>query len=316
MIEGCRGIRECTIDGFARVNVFLGRNNAGKSTILEALTRTFCALGGPEWTEARGVAIPYLWARARNEMLPQGQFDFWSNRLIHADASQLHVALAGTVGTWEWWQGVGGSQRPTFPQQAARARIGVFLPTDVNDPGLERALWKEIFAARRDRELMKDLEDVFQMPVDSLQMMPDGALLVGLPKYGVPIDGHGLGVRAVFRMMLLGIASQDGILVVEEPDAHLHPEAIEALARGLTRQAKERDIQLFLTTHSVECVRAFADAAEATPQDPQQIHDWPFAAWYLIKGDDGTVAARKLSKETVLGLDDSGTDVRFLDRFQ
>ena len=36
-ISNLRGIDQLTIDDFARVNIFLGQNSSGKSTVLESL---------------------------------------------------------------------------------------------------------------------------------------------------------------------------------------------------------------------------------------------------------------------------------------
>jgi AAA15 family ATPase/GTPase len=35
-IRNLRGVRECSINGLTDVNVLIGRNGAGKSTVLEA----------------------------------------------------------------------------------------------------------------------------------------------------------------------------------------------------------------------------------------------------------------------------------------
>lgn len=36
-IERLRGIRKCFLDDFGRFNIFLGHNNCGKTTVLEAI---------------------------------------------------------------------------------------------------------------------------------------------------------------------------------------------------------------------------------------------------------------------------------------
>ena len=36
-IERLRGIRECILEDFGRFNIFLGHNNCGKTTVLEAI---------------------------------------------------------------------------------------------------------------------------------------------------------------------------------------------------------------------------------------------------------------------------------------
>jgi hypothetical protein len=37
VVENLRGIKKCVIDDLRDVNIFIGRNGAGKSTILEAI---------------------------------------------------------------------------------------------------------------------------------------------------------------------------------------------------------------------------------------------------------------------------------------
>lgn len=36
-VRGFRGLREARLDGFTTLNVFVGKNNSGKSSILEAI---------------------------------------------------------------------------------------------------------------------------------------------------------------------------------------------------------------------------------------------------------------------------------------
>ena len=44
-ISNFRGVREGKIDGFTDVNVLVGRNNSGKTTVVEAITRAAMAGG-------------------------------------------------------------------------------------------------------------------------------------------------------------------------------------------------------------------------------------------------------------------------------
>ena len=37
VIENLRGIRRCIVEGLTDINIFIGKNGAGKSTILEAV---------------------------------------------------------------------------------------------------------------------------------------------------------------------------------------------------------------------------------------------------------------------------------------
>ena len=65
-INRFRGIRECKIEKLNTINIFIGRNNQGKSSILEALYLTSAAFdfnhpfGGPPREESRFDKIRYL----------------------------------------------------------------------------------------------------------------------------------------------------------------------------------------------------------------------------------------------------------------
>ncbi len=308
-ITDFRGIAKCEIQGFAQVNVLIGRNNCGKSSVLEAITRTFCF--GPNFQgankEVRGRPIMQLWAASRNE--PQ----HWSEDLVKKRADKARVSVHGAVSNRTWSLTLGGSPMAVPKDSIWREeRVGLFLPADANNKDIEIQLWREVFGSRGDRRIAEHLGAAFEMEIDSLNMVGD-TLMVGLPHEGISIDGQGLGVRTAVRMMILAELSSGGGLVIEEPECHFHPAALGSLAKALTAQAVTGNTQLFITTHSAECVRAFAEAAADTKGEP---NTWAFAAWFLERDAGGLVKPTKLTKETVLDFGAGGTDVRCLDEFR
>jgi hypothetical protein len=61
-----------------------------------------------------------------------------------------------------------------------------------------------------------------------------------------------------------------------------------------------------LTTHSTECINAFLDgAAEAKSE----------AAVFHLRLQEGVLDARRLNRETAVGLENSGLDLRELDLY-
>ena len=52
------------------------------------------------------------------------------------------------------------------------------------------------------------------------------------------------------------------VMLIDEPDAHLHPDKQERLIEALERAAPEYDAQIILTTHSPHIVRAASPAAK------------------------------------------------------
>jgi len=52
------------------------------------------------------------------------------------------------------------------------------------------------------------------------------------------------------------------LLLIDEPDSHLHPDAQERLVREIARAAVDHDCQVIMTTHSPNLVRAVPDQAK------------------------------------------------------
>lgn len=61
----------------------------------------------------------------------------------------------------------------------------------------------------------------------------------------------GFGYSYVLPVVLLSLtAARGSTLIIENPEAHLHPSGQSALMNFIARQSRERDLQLFVETHS------------------------------------------------------------------
>jgi len=69
----------------------------------------------------------------------------------------------------------------------------------------------------------------------------------------IPIDAVGDGVKSLIELMLpIHIGAQ--YIVIEEPEAHMHPGYMQAYVRELARALRSGDPQFFITTHSSEFI--------------------------------------------------------------
>ncbi len=75
----------------------------------------------------------------------------------------------------------------------------------------------------------------------------------------LPISSAGEGLRRVFALALHSIVSAQGVLLIDEIDTGLYYRSQADVWRLLFKAAKERDIQIFATTHSWDCVEAFQE---------------------------------------------------------
>jgi ABC-type cobalamin/Fe3+-siderophores transport system ATPase subunit len=84
----------------------------------------------------------------------------------------------------------------------------------------------------------------------------------GLVSQSRPLETAATGVLQVVQIFAYLILFEPKILLIDEPDAHLHPDKQERLIEALERVAPEYDTQVILTTHSPHIVRAASPAAK------------------------------------------------------
>ena len=70
-----------------------------------------------------------------------------------------------------------------------------------------------------------------------------------------PIELVGTGYLQLIQIFSYILLFEPGILLIDEPDIHLHPTVQENLIRVLTKIASERNMRILLTTHSPFIVR-------------------------------------------------------------
>ncbi len=78
----------------------------------------------------------------------------------------------------------------------------------------------------------------------------------------IPISAHGDGFITLLSILHYLRKSQDGILLIEEPENHLHPEYLTILIETLFTYAPKLNVQVFMTTHSYDLIQTALDYPE------------------------------------------------------
>ena len=300
-LEHFRGVREGGVDGLVDVNILVGRNNSGKTTIAEAL----CYWAGAEVADATGQQRRSRWERARSSDTV-ALFQFLSYR---GDTTLRPIIEATFDGTGEAiehsWQHLSlrtvGLDRPDY-----KSGLTPFFPQDLLRRDIERQLWPAILQSRADKLLAAELSKIFRINLEGVQLLPDGRAMLLFPDYGLPIDTQGDGARGVFRCLTVLATMKDTMFILEEPECHQHPGSLGRFAEAVCSMAAKRSVQLLLTTHSLECVRAFLVGAELAGTT---------AKLFNLELNDGVLKARDVSAAAAKGLDASGVDLRELDLY-
>ncbi len=95
----------------------------------------------------------------------------------------------------------------------------------------------------------------------------------------VPVELAGTGVLQAIQILAYVHYFHPSVIILDEPDSHLHPNNQRLLCKLLQGVAEERDTQVFLTTHSRHVVDALSGQAaflwvrNGTVEKMEQDHD-------------------------------------------
>lgn len=107
--------------------------------------------------------------------------------------------------------------------------------------------------------------------------------LVDDSEFDYPLDltSYGEGLQRIFFISLIFASAANGIVLIDEFENAIHTELIARFSGFIHTLAQTFNVQVFLTSHSKECIDAFV-------RDVQHPDDFAFHA--LVQTDTGVVA--------------------------
>jgi uncharacterized protein len=312
-IERFRGISHGELSGLVDVNILIGRNNSGKSTVLEAITNLGLCPSQALQSDPLGRNPQSIWIDLRGGEMPVApRFDpgtirvsgeLWDQGIC---VRQLAICSDGDI-----LRCTGGEVHDASNEQLVGAaefmrNTFVFRPEDGRNSSIERSVWTKLLQNRYDKRMVSGLNAIFGSNVESMAMAGDNRLLLLYPDWSLSLDAQGDGARTAVRLLMFLADRVDTLFVIEEPECYQHPGSLMKLARAVCVQARAQRLQILLTTHSIDCVRAFLDGAVAAGSE---------AAVFHLSLDQGKLESRRLDPDTVHGLLETGLDVRTLDLY-
>lgn len=287
-IEGFRGFEHFHFPKLARVNLLVGPNNAGKTTVLEAV----------EILAASHPIAVFQGLKRRGEMRSDGEhFEIDYHALFHGLAlrigSRIELSARGSnpfvckVVTPET-QFFGG-QKPALSGDLEFTTQGEepfqFRPEDTGLAGSRvqgtlqsKPLREPVFldAARQPNDLAKDSARIARLPEEERRV--EQALKIIAPKVvdlrfsddrpfvGIegqetrfPLSSMGDGMTRLLAIALKLASSADNVLLIDEIDTGLYYRTLPKVWKLVIETARRLDVQVFATTHSRDCVDALAN---------------------------------------------------------
>lgn len=302
-IENFRGIRHLHLDGLKKVTLLVGKNGAGKTSVLEAVEL---------W--ARGMSPSAIASLLGHRAEAAGQTNEPLGALFHAELPA--VMMLGATGNTIHLKGrdesmhVGGvdlvfNSVPNWRSiNFAPMAPSFFLRSGGLDAFAVDRLWSQHYQQRVDKTVTEALQLAFP-EVEDVNVIDQGGAripvvgLAGLPAR-VPLARLGDGAWRILGLTLSLVAARSGVLVIDEFENGLHYSIQTGIWRFLLRAASALNVQVFASTHSRDAVYSLAEAAENDDA----------ASVIRLDRKGGSINARIIDQTTLEGVVEQEVEIR------
>lgn len=351
-IDGFRGLRHLELDGLGRINILVGGNNSGKTSVLEALSIICQPYNPDEWlamirrrdfgrldetiiqslrwcfNQAAGLSDPEQIVKAYCEFKCQGDFPLRGLQISYSEfigeppANDVIRSLGSTQALAQFSEPMMGAdliQIPNIVQPLDGSfgdlvnigyRIWEKLPftwsPNKGVPGLNcetltpcsyqlnqeqvRTQSKRIF--QQDSPSLLGLLRDFDADVEGIDIASfrgdRPAIYIKHRKLGVaPLSIFGDAMRrAVLLASTLLSLKDGGVLLIDEVEAGIHVGALGRVFEWLVKAARTLNVQVFVTTHSLEALDALVAARPVLDEGDDVV------AFHLRQTDEKTHGKR------------------------
>lgn len=242
-IKQYKSLKNLNFDNLFDVNIFIGPNNSGKSNILDGVESLFLPFDNSEF-----------FADSEADYSFDLELDEEAKRFFNTSTNILTAKRLGEKKSYF----LGNAEIKDHKQVGnffikRAVRINSFLIENAEKIRIDYADLKENYSAEFKnlwQIFHKYFPDIEEMISSEISAEATQDIMAKLKSGGkiVQFSRLGSGVRRIFVMMLYIFHPRYTLILMNEPEIHLHPAFIKKIANMLRVNVKNE--QVFITTHS------------------------------------------------------------------
>lgn len=300
-VKGFRGIKELELGEFKRLNIIIGRNNTCKSTILEALYLLFAAsderfgeslgeiLSWRGWYGLQTLSDLFYTKRERTEMSGKVNAQEWKLELL-LTGFEVHVEYAQLLEQKKFGEHKALKKKftsPGFTEAETRAvnEEGKVAEPFVEEPGRGEIKHFEVqFISGSELARYGSIEEIYSYAYEvkaierAINLLNEAYRdLKGISpvikgnkwithvetEWGVyPYYVMGDGFKDALLIALSASMLNNGILLIDSPEAFHHPSSLEVVTNALSEAVLKNEVQVFTATQSLEFIKLMLEKAK------------------------------------------------------
>jgi AAA15 family ATPase/GTPase len=301
-ITNFRGFDTLDIDGFSKLNLFIGKNNSGKTSILESL---FLLLGmsnpllPSNINQFRGLGIGSQCGTAKQLKYLFHNLSFINKPSFYAkfnDTSERWLELEAKYKKNEFSEnnssisvpdingiGLNFSIKKGQAQKLSRKSSMIFknndsIITPTSPADYQENLHAVFVADKNDLVTLTRFSEIikrkggdsilqtlkaFDENIENIQPLTDG-IFFNLKNVAelVPSNIMGDGIRRFLNIVTAVSERQNSFVCIDEIENGLHYSAYKLLWKSLLAFSEQNDVQLFITTHNIETLACLKSVLE------------------------------------------------------
>lgn len=287
-----RGLKSLSINDFSRVNVFVGTNNSGKTSLLEAIR----LISSPK-DLGKMVLLALQRARANPEQkkknLVNYLLSFFHQSMDEDNQKVYSIDFSATINNHQYSYDADASVGEAVNsagelRQVVDIAIGISTDnkkmvyttdrivngTEYNFIGKETPLFQVLYvystvnvyrtcvSCLTDyifREGKKDILTVLQSfdPfVEDISIVGEDVYLYNSKSGSMPLFTYGAGLQKAVLLTAILVSCRNGVVLIDEIDDAIHVSAFEEVFAWFLDACVKNNVQAFITTHSIEALDA------------------------------------------------------------